>query len=152
MINTHPDVFGSGVVAPFLSALNRCGVDLFSLPSRVERGMAVLGPEGMVEGDADATADSAKTFVPCLPALLPIRRRGTRVWIFCSKFLTLARISETIWTPRLFVAVMGRVLIIDTADVEGDVRLGRGIGARREFREAEKVGNVPERETGVGVE
>lgn len=144
MINTHPDVFGSGVVAPFLSALNRCGVDLFSLDSRVERGMA--------EGDADAVVDRAGIFEPCLPALLPIRRRGTRVWIFCSKFLTLARISETIWTPLLFVAVMGTAPTIDIADVEGDVRLGRGIRARTVFREAEKVGNVPERETGVGVE
>lgn len=78
IINTHPDAFGSGVVAPLLSALSRCGVTLFNLDSRVERGMTDLGPEGMEEGEADAAVD-AKIFAPCLPALLPIRRRGTRV-------------------------------------------------------------------------
>ena len=38
--------------------------------------------------------------------VLPIRSRGTRVWIFCSRFLTFARISDTIWTPRLLEVVV----------------------------------------------
>lgn len=37
--------------------------------------------------------------------VLPIRSRGTRVWIFCSRFLTFARISDTICTPRLLEVV-----------------------------------------------
>lgn len=37
------------------------------------------------------------------PVRLAIRRRGTRVWIFCSRLRTLARISDTICTP-LFLA------------------------------------------------
>ena len=38
--------------------------------------------------------------------MLPMRRRGTRVCIFCSRFLTLARISDTICTPLFFDAVL----------------------------------------------
>ena len=40
-----------------------------------------------------------------LPFILPIRIRGTRVCIFCSKILTRARISVTICTPLLLEAV-----------------------------------------------
>lgn len=47
---------------------------------------------------------------------------------------------------------MGIALTTGTADVEGDANLGRGIGARGEFREAEKLGNVLEREMEGGVE
>jgi hypothetical protein len=32
---------------------------------------------------------------------LPIRKRGTRVWMRCSRFFTRARISDTICTPLL---------------------------------------------------
>lgn len=51
-----------------------------------------------------------------LPLTLPIRRRGTRVWIFCSKFLTLARISDTICTPLFLDAVLATE---DMVAVEG---------------------------------
>ena len=37
------------------------------------------------------------------PVRLAIRRRGTRVWIFCSRLRTLARISDTICTPLFLV-------------------------------------------------
>ena len=49
-----------------------------------------------------------------LPVILGILRRGTRVCIFCSKLRTLARISDTIWTP-LFLAVdpVDEVLMVD---------------------------------------
>lgn len=49
-----------------------------------------------------------------LPVILGILRRGTRVCIFCSRLRTLARISETIWTP-LFLAIdpVDEVLMVD---------------------------------------
>jgi hypothetical protein len=63
------------------------------------------------------------------PAMLAIRSLGTRVWIFCSKFLTRARISETIWTPLFFEVV----LVVEVLEKEvalarlriGVIRLGR---------------------------
>lgn len=93
------------------------------------------------------TVDNVKGFAPCLPALLPMRSRGTRVWILCSRFLTRARISDTIWTPLLFDAVMGMAEVVV---IEVDVaRLGRGMGVRGvRLRDAENVGNVLERATG----
>lgn len=44
--------------------------------------------------------------------ILPIRKRGTRVCSRCSRFLTRARISETICTPLLFEAVADDVLAL----------------------------------------
>lgn len=58
------------------------------------------------------------------------------------------RISDTIWTPLLFEAVMGMVEDED----EDATRFGRGIGVRRAgLRDAERVGKVLERVT-EGVE
>lgn len=49
--------------------------------------------------------------------VLPIRSRGTRVWIFCSKFLTFARISDTICTPRLLeVVVAAPPAVVEAVD------------------------------------
>lgn len=50
-----------------------------------------------------------------VPVRLPIRSLGTRVWIRCSRFLTRARMSETICTP-LFLEVVPLVLL-DVDDV-----------------------------------
>ena len=68
--------------------------------------------------------------------MLPIRSRGTRVWIFCSKFLTFARISDTICTPRLLEvgaaatpAVVGAVDELAVCEVE---RLTIVLGRMRE--------------------
>ncbi len=55
-------------------------------------------------------------------ALLPMRRRGTRVCIFCSRVLTLARISVTICTPLLLEAVLVVELATDGLRVTGDGR------------------------------
>lgn len=72
------------------------------------------------------------------------------MWIFCSRFFTRARISDTIWTPLLFDAVMG---MEEAAVLEVDVtRLGRGMGVLgARLRDGESVGKVLERVTG-GVE
>jgi hypothetical protein len=48
--------------------------------------------------------------------VLPIRSRGTRVWIFCSKFLTFARISDTICTPRLLDVVVVAVPLLTVVE------------------------------------
>jgi hypothetical protein len=66
-----------------------------------------------------------------LPVILGILRRGTRVCIFCSKLRTLARISDTIWTP-LFLAidpVDDDVLVIDGLRTEDGRTSPRGLGA-----------------------
>jgi hypothetical protein len=62
------------------------------------------------------------------PVILPMRNRGTRVWIFCSKFFTRARISDTICTPLLLDVVP--VLVVD--DMDGLRKtLGRGTAGDR---------------------
>lgn len=81
--------------------------------------------------------------------VLPIRNLGTRVCIFCSKFLTLARISETICTPLLldvtlaldvvameegFLSVVGRVM-----GVRGELYIDGNVFERGM---AEKLGGV----------
>jgi hypothetical protein len=68
-----------------------------------------------------------------LPVILGILRRGTRVCIFCSKLRTLARISDTIWTP-LFLAIdpVDEVLMVDglrTTVGTVDRTSPRGLGA-----------------------
>ena len=44
---------------------------------------------------------------------LPMRMRGTRVWIFCPSTSTRARISVSICTPLLVPAVVLEVLLVD---------------------------------------
>jgi hypothetical protein len=63
-----------------------------------------------------------------LPVILPMRNRGTRVCIFCSKFLTRALISETIWTPLLLDVVP--VLVVEEVDALRKT-LGRGMAGDR---------------------
>ena len=49
--------------------------------------------------------------------VLPNRNRGTRVWIFCSKFLTFARISDTICTPRFLEVVVATLpAVVEAVD------------------------------------
>lgn len=62
-----------------------------------------------------ATEDVAE-FDAVLPDMLPIRKRGTRVCNFCSRLRTLARISDTICTPRLREVVVV-VVVIGTGTV-----------------------------------
>ena len=65
-----------------------------------------------------------------LPVMLGILRRGTRVCIFCSKLRTLARISDTIWTP-LFLAIdpVDEVLMVDGLRITVGRMSPRGLGA-----------------------
>jgi hypothetical protein len=65
-----------------------------------------------------------------LPVILGILRRGTRVCIFCSKLRTLARISDTIWTP-LFLAIdpVDEVLMVDGLRTTGGRTSPRGLSA-----------------------
>jgi len=85
--------------------------------------------------------------------ILPIRSRGTRVWIFCSKFLTFARISDTIWTPRFLEVVVAAPLDV-VGVAEGPVvceveRLTTVLGGMRE--DVDKEGNVVDLLRDVGV-
>ena len=61
--------------------------------------------------------------------MLPILSLGTRVWMRCSKFLTLARISETICTPLLLDVVVAALLVEVVLAIEIlRVLIGRGVG------------------------
>jgi hypothetical protein len=85
--------------------------------------------------------------------MLPIRSRGTRVWIFCSRFFTFARISDTIWTPRLLdVALTALPAVVGAGDEPvacGVERLTMVLGGMREAVDNEgSVVDLP-RDTGV---
>lgn len=80
--------------------------------------------------------------------VLPIRSLGTRVWIFCSRTLTRALISDTIWTPLLLDAVPVKVLVVaelrfetlrPTAGLGTGVRGGRREGVERDGRVLERA-------------
>jgi hypothetical protein len=102
MIKTQPAVSSlfANLLSDTLSLLRRDST-LFLWDSQL-----VLAVEAFDVMDDD---ELMGVFVPlfeetlCRPVRLAIRRRGTRVWIFCSRLRTLARISDTICTP-LFLA------------------------------------------------
>ena len=112
MISTQPDEFSAGVrVFSSLSVLRREAAGRSSgnlmcddcpLPAKLvdfefEEDMVETGGLGRL--------------------VLPIRSRGTRVWIFCSRFLTFARISDTICTPRfLEVVVAAPPAVVEAVD------------------------------------
>lgn len=90
--------------------------------------------------------------------MLPILSLGTRVWIRCSRFFTLARISETICTPLLLDVVVAALLVDVVLAIEiFRVLIGRGVGGLSLLGVGERLGKVvdraraPERPTG-GVE
>lgn len=120
MIRTHPEVSALSLLE-FLSEplsllrresmLFRCDSKLVLVVEALEAGeeeepALVMGVMGPTEG------------VKLERLILANRRRGTRVWIFCSRFLTRARISDTIWTP-LFLAMdpVEDVVVVLTEDV-----------------------------------
>jgi hypothetical protein len=86
--------------------------------------------EGLLDDAVDplVIVDAASAFALGRPVMLPMRNRGTRVWIFCSRFRTRARISETICTPLFFEVVLDveLVLMVDGLRAAG----GRLIGER----------------------
>lgn len=96
-----------------------------------------------VDGAGDTVADEGPAFggggggggiefAPARLVTLPILSLGTRVCIFCSRIFTRARISETIWTPLLLVAVIGTLPVVFDELVLDVLRLtaGRGAGVR----------------------
>lgn len=149
MMSTQPDVSLAGVRLFSMSESMLCrrgrALPLFlsgdCLGRREEEGPDVTGEE-MPEGPALGVDTE---FELTLLVTLGMRSRGTRVPIFCSRTLTRALISETIWTPRLLVVVLLTVLVDDMVDT---VRLvtRRGTGVRGGMREGvEKDGCVEER-------
>lgn len=77
---------------------------------------------------------------------LPILNLGTRVWIRCSKFLTLALISETICTPLLLEVVVA-ALFEEVALAMETFRavIGRGVGGLSLFCVGVRLGAVVDR-------
>lgn len=100
MIRTHPDespgsLFVSSSLSPLrlesaLRLLERLSQLVFAVEALLEDEDEDEGPELFI------TVDEASELVLGRPVILPIRNRGTRVWIFCSKLRTRARISDTI--------------------------------------------------------
>jgi hypothetical protein len=78
--------------------------------------------------------------------MLPILSLGTRVWMRCSKFLTLALISETICTPLLrevVVAALAVEFVLATETLR--VLIGRGVGGLSFLGVGERRGVVFDR-------
>jgi hypothetical protein len=102
MMRTHPAESRFLLLSDSLSLL-RFGLSTFR---RVDVKLSQLArTEGLLEVDPVdplVMVDAASAFAFGRPVMLPIRSRGTRVWIFCSRFRTRARISETICTPLFF--------------------------------------------------
>jgi hypothetical protein len=107
------------------------------LPSRSFVELAFV--DALLEADdaepGRGTVDDAALPMLVLPVKLPMRSRGTRVWIFCSRFFTLALISDTICTPLLFIATAGVEVALElegmrAEDVEGRPNEFRMDGAR----------------------
>jgi len=108
--------------------------------------MDVIGDGGA--SVLETRVDAARALALGRPDKLPIRNRGTRVWIFCSRILTRARISVTICTPLLFEAVPGTALVELVVDVDGfRVMTGRVAGVRGGMRDGglDSEGSVLER-------
>lgn len=163
IMSTQPDVSATGVLFALVSSstLRRPGGSLMVRSSRapllrreVDRiifmAVEVVGEYmlAVLAGCAD-NACTAVAFAFDLPFMLPIRIRGTRVCIFCSKIFTRARISVTICTPLLLEAVAD---VVEELMVEEEMFrvtmgaiLGRGAGVRGGIRDGERVGNVVER-------
>lgn len=78
--------------------------------------------------------------------MLPILSLGTRVWMRCSKFLTLALISETICTPLLLevvVAALVAELVLATEIFRA--LIGRGVGGLIFLGVGDRPGTVEDR-------
>lgn len=163
IISTHPEVSAAGVRLAFvsISALRLTGTGLFRSSPLARRdadrfvvtGVVATGEYG--PPGVERIVDASKPFGR--PFTLPIRNRGTRVWIFCSKILTRARISVTICTPLLFDVVPGTplaVLEVDAAEGLRVTRVGRVVGVRGGIRDDDaNEGSVVERaiEEGLGM-
>ena len=128
MIRTHPDESPILLFVLFWLSLSSRDSTLFLWDSQLVFAVeeldaaeeAELIPVGVVKPETELG----------LPVILGILRRGTRVCIFCSKLRTLARISDTIWTP-LFLAIdpVDEVLMVDGLRTTEGRTSPRGLGA-----------------------
>lgn len=163
MIRTHPEVSVAGVRLVFdsISALRLTGTGLFRSSPLARRDVDRFVVTGVVATGGRGLAmlglivEVSKPFGR--PVTLPIRNRGTRVWIFCSKILTRARISVTICTPLLFDVVLEMplaVLEVDAAEGLRVTTVGRVVGVNGGIRDDDaSEENVLERvvEEGLGM-
>lgn len=163
MIRTHPEVSAAGVrfALVSISALRLTGTGLFQSSPLVRRdvdrfvviGVVATGDSGLAV--LGLMVDASKPFGR--PVTLPIRNRGTRVWIFCSNILTRARISVTICTPLLFDVVPGMPLAVLEVDAAEGLRVtttGRVVEMSGGIRDDDaNEGSVLERviEEGLGM-
>ena len=101
-------------------------------------------------GGAGGNAETGALPLPDIlrPAVLPTRNRGTRECSRCSKFLTLARISDTICTPLLF-DVVPKTGAVTSVGLRG--RAARGVLLLVGSRDGENVASVCERTIPVAV-
>ena len=141
MMRTHPDESPIPFFVVFWLSLSSRESTLFLWDSQLVFAVeefdaaeeAELIPVGVVKPETELG----------LPVILGILRRGTRVCIFCSKLRTLARISDTIWTP-LFLAidpVVDEVLMVDGLRTTDGRTSPRGLGADG----LASAGRVPDR-------
>jgi hypothetical protein len=90
IISTHPD-----------ESLAELGPFFLSLELSEER-LSILALLSLLFRDFTTSCMDLGVPMPLgRAAELPKRSLGTRVWIFCSRFFTRARISDTICTPLL---------------------------------------------------
>lgn len=104
IIRTQPDVSAADFVVSEVLDFPP-GSDSILLLTLTLRVSGVLNSCDDVEvliGRAEGIAEAGALPDAFRPAVLPTRNRGTRECNRCSKFRTLARISETICTPLLF--------------------------------------------------
>lgn len=96
-MRTHPEesLLESflGIVACSLSLLRRESILLLLI--KLSRLVLAVDGFDVVDDELPATL-VMDPLILGRPVMLPIRSLGTRVWIFCSKLRTRARISETI--------------------------------------------------------
>lgn len=161
MMSTQPDVSAAGVLATLVStsALRLPIMDFAARSSvglplnELDRIILAVGVFVDVTGEKGISVFELFVELAVLMAfgrlvMLPIRNRGTRVWIFCSSILTRARISVTICTPLLFDAVAGIALAELEVD-ESKLRVASVCcvtGDRGRIREdVDKEGSVLER-------
>lgn len=145
MMRTHPELSPAGVLTPSLSRLCRLGFRLLCFSGDEDRiddfELDAVG-DADPEGPAFGREESCLMFGVALLVTLPIRRRGTRVCIFCSNTLTRARISETICTPLLRVDVPATVLVVLVLDTRRGAGMGGGCGLEVPVRGGGREGVV----------
>lgn len=152
MMSTHPLVSPAAAdcrFSAFTSALClfiECGSsnELFREEELAERWDAILArfSDGTGGGGVGTAAGRP-------PVTLPMRNRGTLVWIFCSRFFTRARISVTICTPLLFATGAGVLFFPCGVMLVRLAKLARGIAAG--VRLSLPTGAVVERMSDAGL-